>query len=339
MGEWGDIVAIENSYCGKSCIHCPEKQNGKCLGCKPELEFAYQKTLSENAKNIPVLRDGSADDGLDDYLKPLDLTDLNGKVSDLGKGSGQEKTSEQIKCGAVRYSEFCKIAMCCRNNDYEHCGICTKSFACPEYSKKGTMNAIISAQMEAWGMIDYGLKKSVPYQWILFACLLLEIIRDVSLTLNLGLVTPFIVTIGVAIASAYAYNKLGEYTKIFTVVMFLTLASLALKLLVSYGGFGLFWSYPMYILQLVVAVSCYKMTFDAYAEMISPVDSVLEKKWLKMWPLTLILYIPCYTVAVILSLAGKGNVLGPILEIAPAIILNIAIPILMVTTINVCKKN
>jgi len=109
--------------------------------------------------------------------------------------------------------------------------------------------------------------------------------------------------------------------------------------LVSYGGFGLFWSYPMYILQLVVAVSCYKMTFDAYAEMISPVDSVLEKKWLKMWPLTLILYIPCYSAAVILALAGKGNVLGPILEVAPAIILNIAIPILMVTTINVCKKN
>ena len=159
------------------------------------------------------------------------------------------------------------------------------------------------------------------------------------MTLNLGLVAPFIVTIGVAIASAYAYNKLGDYSKIFTVVMFLTLASLALKLLVSYGGFGLFWSYPMYILQLVVAVSCYKMTFDAYAEMISPVDSVLEKKWLKMWPLTLILYIPCYSAAVILALAGKGNVLGPILEVAPAIILNIAIPILMVTTINVCKKN
>jgi hypothetical protein len=217
--------------------------------------------------------------------------------------------------------------------------MCTKSFACPDYGKKGTMNAIISAQMDALGMIDHGLKNSVPYQWVLFACFLSEIIRDLSVTLGMGLVTPLIVTIGVAIASAYAYNKLGDYSKIFTVVMFLTLASLALKLLVSYGGFGLFWSYPMYILQLVVAVSCYKMTFDAYAEMISPVDSVLEKKWLKMWPLTLILYIPCYSAAVILALAGKGNVLGPILEVAPAIILNIAIPILMVTTINVCKKN
>jgi len=333
-------MAMENSFCGKSCVHCPEKQNGKCLGCKPVLEFAYQKSLSEAAKRVPVLRDEFADDGFsDDYLKPLDLTEAKEKATDQGKNLGQEKNSEQIKGGAVRYSDFCKIAMCCRNNNYEHCGMCTKSFACPDYGKKGTMNAIISAQMDAWGMIDHGLKNSVPYQWILFVCLILEIIRDLSLTLNLGLVTPFIVTIGVAIASAYAYNKLGDYSKIFTVVMFLTLASLALKLLVSYGGFGLFLSYPMYILQLVVAVSCYKMTFDAYAEMISPVDSVLEKKWLKMWPLTLILYIPCYSAAVILALAGKGDVLGPILEVAPAIILNIAIPILMVTTINVCKKN
>ena len=332
-------MALENSYCGKSCIHCPERQNGNCLGCKPDLEFDYQKSLSETSKLTPVLRD-SFDEGFDDeYLKPLDLTGAKGRVSDQVKTPGQDNTSGQIKGGSVRYSEFCQIAMCCRNNDYEHCGMCTKSFACPDYGKKGTMNAIISAQMDAWGMIDHGLKNSVSYQWILFACFLSEIIRDLSVTLGLGLVTPLIVTIGVAIASAYAYNKLGNYSKIFTVVMFLTLASLALKLLVSYGGFGLFWSYPMYILQLVVAVSCYKMTFDAYAEMISPVDSVLEKKWLKMWPLTLILYIPCYSAAVILALAGKGNVLGPILEVAPAIILNIAIPILMVTTINVCKKN
>ena len=332
-------MALENSYCGKSCIHCPERQNGNCLGCKPDLEFDYQKSLSETSKLTPVLRD-SFDEGFDDeYLKPLDLTGAKGRVSDQVKTPGQDNTSGQIKGGSVRYSEFCQIAMCCRNNDYEHCGMCTKSFACPDYGKKGTMNAIISAQMDAWGMIDHGLKNSVRYQWVLFACFLSEIIRDLSVTLGLGLVTPLIVTIGVAIASAYAYNKLGNYSKIFTVVMFLTLASLALKLLVSYGGFGLFWSYPMYILQLVVAVSCYKMTFDAYAEMISPVDSVLEKKWLKMWPLTLILYIPCYSAAVILALAGKGNVLGPILEVAPAIILNIAIPILMVTTINVCKKN
>ena len=332
-------MALENSYCGKSCIHCPERQNGNCLGCKPDLDFDYQKSLSEASKLTPVLRD-SFDEGFDDeYLKPLDLTGAKGRVSDQVKTPGQDNTSGQIKGGSVRYSEFCRIAMCCRNNDYEHCGMCTKSFACPDYGKKGTMNAIISAQMDAWGMIDHGLKNSVSYQWILFACFLSEIIRDLSVTLGLGLVTPLIVTIGVAIASAYAYNKLGNYSKIFTVVMFLTLASLALKLLVSYGGFGLFWSYPMYILQLVVAVSCYKMTFDAYAEMISPVDSVLEKKWLKMWPLTLILYIPCYSAAVILALAGKGNVLGPILEVAPAIILNIAIPILMVTTINVCKKN
>lgn len=332
-------MALENSYCGKSCIHCPERQNGNCLGCKPDLEFDYQKSLSEASKLTPVLRD-SFDEGFDDeYLKPLDLTGAKGRVSDQVKTPGQDNTSGQIKGGSVRYSEFCRIAMCCRNNDYEHCGMCTKSFACPDYGKKGTMNAIISAQMDAWGMIDHGLKNSVRYQWVLFACFLSEIIRDLSVTLGLGLVTPLIVTIGVAIASAYAYNKLGDYSKIFTVVMFLTLASLALKLLVSYGGFGLFWSYPMYILQLVVAVSCYKMTFDAYAELISPVDSVIEKKWLKMWPLTLILYIPCYSAAVILALAGKGNVLGPILEVAPAIILNIAIPILMVTTINVCKKN
>lgn len=332
-------MALENSYCGKSCIHCPERQNGNCLGCKPDLEFDYQKSLSEASKLTPVLRD-SFDEGFDDeYLKPLDLTGAKGRVSDQVKTPGQDNTSGQIKGGSVRYSEFCQIAMCCRNNDYEHCGMCTKSFACPDYGKKGTMNAIISAQMDAWGMIDHGLKNSVPYQWILFVCLILEIIRDLSLTLNLGLVTPFIVTIGVAIASAYAYNKLGDYSKIFTVVMFLTLASLALKLLVSYGGFGLFWSYPMYILQLVVAVSCYKMTFDAYAEMISPVDPVLEKKWLKMWPLTLILYIPCLLAVFILEAASKAAWLSAILYVAPAIILNIVTPVLMITTINVCKKN
>jgi hypothetical protein len=130
-------MAMENSFCGKSCVHCPEKQNGKCLGCKPELEFAYQKSLSEAAKRVPVLRDEFADDGFsDDYLKPLDLTEAKEKATDQGKNLGQEKNSEQIKGGAVRYSDFCKIAMCCRNNNYEHCGMCTKSFACPDYGKK-----------------------------------------------------------------------------------------------------------------------------------------------------------------------------------------------------------
>lgn len=321
-------MAIENSYCGKSCNHCLEKQNGKCLGCKPELEFAYQKSLSEAAKRTPVLRDGFADDGFgDEYLKPLDLTEV------------KENAPDRIKSGAVRYSEFCKIAMCCRNKEYEHCGMCTKSFACQDYGKKGTMNDIISAQMDAWGMIDHGLKNTVKYQWILFGCFLLGIIRDVSVALGLGLVTPLIVTLGVAIASAYVYNKLGAYSKIFTVVMFLSLASLALKLLVSYGDFGVILSYPMYILQLVIAVSCYKMTFDAYAEMIGPVDSVLEKKWLKMWPLALILYIPCYATVEILILTGNDNVLGHIFEVAPAVILNIVTPVLMISTINVCKKN
>ena len=332
-------MALENSYCGKSCIHCPERQNGNCLGCKPDLEFDYQKSLSEASKLTPVLRD-SFDEGFDDeYLKPLDLTGAKGRVSDQVKTPGQDNTSGQIKGGSVRYSEFCRIAMCCRNNDYEHCGMCTKSFACPDYGKKGTMNAIISAQMDAWGMIDHGLKNSVRYQWVLFACFLLEIIRDLSVTLGLGLVTPLIVTLGVAVASAYAYNKLGSYSKIFTAVMFLTLANLALKLVVSYGGLGLFWSYPLLIIQLAVAVSCYKMTFDAYAEMISPVDPVLEKKWLKMWPLTLILYIPCLLAVFILEAASKAAWLSAILYVAPAIILNIVTPVLMITTINVCKKN
>ena len=201
------------------------------------------------------------------------------------------------------------------------------------------MNAIIDAKMETWGMIDHGLKGSIPYQWMLFTCFLLEILRDLSITLGWGIVTPGIITIGVALVSAYAYNKLAPYSKIFTVVMILTLSSLTLKLLVSYGGFGLFFSYPMYILQLVVAVCCYKMNFDAYAEMIQAVDSILEKRWLRMWPFTLILYIPCYSIAAILGLTGNGPVFGDIVALIPSVLLNIIIPILMVSTIKVCKKN
>ena len=97
-------MALENSYCGKSCIHCPERQNGNCLGCKPDLEFDYQKSLSEASKLTPVLRD-SFDEGFDDeYLKPLDLTGAKGRVSDQVKTPGQDNTSGQIKGGSVRYS-------------------------------------------------------------------------------------------------------------------------------------------------------------------------------------------------------------------------------------------
>ena len=86
-------MAMENSFCGKSCVHCPEKQNGKCLGCKPELKFAYQKSLSEAAKRVPVLRDEFADDGFsDDYLKPLDLTEAKEKATDQGKTWVRKKT-------------------------------------------------------------------------------------------------------------------------------------------------------------------------------------------------------------------------------------------------------
>ena len=320
-------MAFENSYCGKRCAHYTEKDNGKCLGCKPELEFAYLRSVSEETKKNAELEKASEDG----FLQPLDLTNVKNDISKDDSGN--------LKGGAVRYSEFCPIAICCKNKEIEHCGFCTKSFACPDYSKKGTMNVIIDAKMEAWGMIDHGLKGSVPYQWMLFVCFLLEILRDLSITLGWGIVAPGIITIGVALASAYAYNKLGTYSKIFTVVMFLTISSLALKLLVSYGGFGLFWAYPMYILQLVVAVCCYKMTFDAYAEMIGVVDSILEKRWLRMWPLTLALYIPCYAVYLILVISNKADGLAVLLSMVPPVLLNIIIPILMVSTIKVCKKN
>ena len=336
-------MAFENSYCGKRCAHCTEKDNGKCLGCKPELEFAYLRSVSEETKKNAELEKASEDG----FLQPLDLTNVKNDISKDDSGN--------LKGGAVRYSEFCPIAICCKNKEIEHCGFCTKSFACPDYSKKGTMNVIIDAKMEAWGMIDHGLKGSVPYQWMLFVCFFLEIVRDVSMTLGRGIVAPGIITIGVALVSAYAYNKLSKYSKIFTVVMFLTLANLTLKMLVSYGGFGLFWSYPMYILQLVVAVCCYKMNFDAYAEMISVVDAFLEKKWSKMWRVTLIWYVPCYVVVAVLTLTGfagkkvgnvsivenSGNISGvsTFLFMIPAVILDILIPMLMVRTIKVCKEN
>ena len=200
------------------------------------------------------------------------------------------------------------------------------------------MSAIVSAKMDAWGLVDHGLKKSVKYQWILFACFILEIVRDVAMTLNMKIIAPLIVTLAVAAMSVYAYNKLDEYSKIFTTVMFLMLASLALKIMISYLNFGVLFSYPMYLIQLVVSVCCYKMNFDAYAELISPVDVNLEKKWLKMWPLTLILYIVFY-IGVVVGAFNGNSVLAQILAFVPPVLLNIITPILMVATIKVCMEN
>lgn len=259
------------------------------------------------------------------------------------QGQDGETDNNDEKSG-VRFSEFCQIAICCRKGNMDGCNECQKTFVCEKYSKKGIMNVIIDSKMEAWGMVDHGLKNAVPFLYVLLGCFLVESFFTVFSWAPIVSNVFFIFSAAVAGVRAYAFYKLRSFNTDFLTVAVLTIVyifSLLFNMLltiIDYGVIGMLLSLAGATVQLVSSVLCYKITFDAYAELVSPVDVVLEKRWLKIWKLTIILYI----IAIIVSLLtmDKTGVSGFVLYFSAAsLVLNIITFILMVTTIRVCKND
>ena len=75
----------------------------------------------------------------------------------------------------------------------------------------------------------------------------------------------------------------------------------------------------------------YKITFDAYADMVSDASDVQERRWLRLWPASVAVYVA----AAIISLRFWVNIAA----IVPAVLMDIVIMANILLTISVCKQN
>ena len=325
---------MENSYCGKNCGFCITRTEGKCIGCRPEVHVPLHQSIyiSSTKKVEPsdLLPDSSMQ-----QKQPIDKS-----VPVLA----EELMGQSADPDNMRFSRFCSVAICCRNKEIDCCSECQKTFACEKYAQKSIMNTIISSKMEAWGMTDHGLKKAVPFLYILLICFILEALFSFS-TINPSISVIFLfISLAITGVRAYGYYRLRSFNSGFLTVTALTVAyifsTLFLKLLdtIDYGVIGTILTLAAVIVQLASSILCYKISFDAYAELVSSVDSVLESRWLKLWRLTIILYIIAFIVALI-NLKNFG-VSGFILCFGVALaILNIITFILMLATIKICSND
>ena len=206
------------------------------------------------------------------------------------------------------------------------------------------MNTIISSKMEVWGMTNHGLKNAVPFLYILLICFIAEALFSFS-SLNPDISVIFLfISLAVTGVRAYGYFRLRSFNTGFLTVTALTVAyifsTLFLKLLetIDYGVIGSILTIAAVLVQLASSVLCYKISFDAYAELVSPVDSVLESRWLKLWRLTIIFYILAFIIA-LLNLEHLGLSGAIICFMVAAAVLNIITFILMLATIKVCSKD
>lgn len=311
---------MADSYCGKNCRFCVSRTEGKCIGCKPEVFVPLHESLYisgvENAEEKKQI------------IGESDIT------------SASVPTTDET---GTRFSSYCQIAICCRNKKIEGCNECLKSYACDKYMKKGIMNTIIDSQMDAWGMIDHGLKKAVPFLYILLFCFIPESIFSV-ITLTPG-IPKFLILVASIFAGirAYGYYRLRSFNNSFLTVTALTVAfifsSLFLVFLdvIDYGVIGVVLTFAASLIKLASSVLCYKISFDAYGDLVSPVSPVLEHRWSKLWPLTVFLCILAFVIALINYKSWRlAGLIGGI-EIAIAL-MNILTFILMIATINVCPK-
>nr|MCR5728176.1 hypothetical protein [Lachnospiraceae bacterium] len=127
------------------------------------------------------------------------------------------------------------------------------------------------------------------------------------------------------------YIKMVPYSPIFRVTVLLTTGDLLVRFLVDIIDYGTLVNGALSVFGMLVAVVNYKITFDAYADMISEVDDVLERKWLRIWPLTIIVYV----IGALIVLSSKVLALGLI----PFASLDLIIIIYMIKTIKVSKVN
>jgi hypothetical protein len=247
-----------------------------------------------------------------------------------GRCTGCYPDNATVSSEAHRYSEYCKIAICCKSKNFESCADCNARMTCTDYSKKGIMHSIIQSKLDVWGVTDHGLKESIKYQWILIFCYFLLLIPDVLSKFDTNV--PYVlVYIPVSLLSIYGYVKMVPYSHIFRVTVLFTAGSILIRFLVDIIDYGFLVNGVLSAGNAVISLLNYKITLDAYADMVSQVDVTLEKSWLRVWPVTIILY----AAAVIIALA-KGYLF---LMAIPAVLLDILIISLMLRTISVCRKN
>ena len=313
---------MENSYCGLRCTQCTYKTAGKCAGCKPGIEYKYQEDLCR-ALEIAKKRDQAYEAGLDPSESLPLLEDSSFKNI---KNFPEDETEES----GTRYSTYCPIAICCKNQKIESCFFCDKRFACQNYNSKVNMNSVIESKLNLWGVTTHGLKESVNYQRLLLICYILLIIPSVltKLASSPAIALIYIPLSGVAM---YGYSKMIPYSEIFRVTILFTIGDLLVRFLVDIIDYGVLVNGALSIFGAVISVINYKITFDAYADMVSDVDDRLEKRWLRVWPFTIIIYI----VFAVLALALQSFEL----ILVPMVVLNIIIILNMLSTISVCKNN
>ncbi|MBR4343750.1 MAG: hypothetical protein IKP88_13825 [Lachnospiraceae bacterium] len=326
---------MTNSYCGKNCGFCTSYTEGKCIGCQPQIYVPLHNSIyisgADNAEKMLTIDGHREESGTEQETDIIEETPANNDRNE------------------IRFSEFCQIAFCCKNKKIEGCHECLKTFACQKYSQKGIMNTIIESKMEAWGMVDHGLKEAVPFLMILLFCNIIGAISGIPLNgfgVSASAVTGlfFLMSVLISGVQTYAYFRLRNFNSEFFAVTVLSavyiLSKLFLKLLdvIDYGIIGVILSMAAVAVQIVSSMLCYKISFDAYAELISPVDPTLETRWLKVWKITLIFYILAFIVA--LFQIGSLGISGFILCFAVAsAILNIITFILMISTIKVCRSD
>lgn len=312
---------MTNSYCGKDCGFCVSRTEGKCIGCKPEVFVPLHESL---------------------YISGVENADEKKQI--IGESDITSASVPTTDETGTRFSSYCQIAICCRNKKIEGCNECLKSYACDKYMKKGIMNTIIDSRMDAWGMIDHGLKETVPFLYILLVCFIIEALLTFS-SINPQLSSAlFFVTLIVTGIRAFGYYKLQSFNTDFLTVFWLTVvyigASLFQKLLelIDYGAIEFILLTAAILIQIASSITCYKISFDAYAELVSPVDYVLENRWKKLWKLTVIFYI----IALVFGLLNlkSGGLSFVILSLGVAIaIIDIITFILILATIKDCSEN
>ena len=95
--------------------------------------------------------------------------------------------------------------------------------------------------------------------------------------------------------------------------------------------YGRFVNSGLLLIGLIISVINYKITFDAYADMVSDASDVQERRWLRLWPASVVVYVA----AAIISLSFRVNIAA----IVPAVLMDIVIMANILLTISVCKQN
>jgi len=328
-GVKGGRVYMIDSYCGKDCSNCVSYSRGRCPGCicKTDIEIPIHDRLFITGPKKPS-EDKTAVMTAEEAAESV--TDTNGTEEEQGRNGAS-------------YSAYCPIAICCRNKKINDCSVCGKTYVCEKYAKKGIMDTIIEAKLEKWGVVDHGLTKAVPYLYILIGCFLAESLSALVLLRLESLVVSLLTLLFIG-GKSYGYFGLKSYNTCFMALVFLNIGYMVAELMImllraiDYGIIGTIMLLVLFAAQPIISVISYKIAFDAYAELVSPVNQALEGSWLKMWPLTIVFYVAAFVLAIFNFDKGGINVIYLAVNVA-TILLNILTFVLMIATVRVCKKD